>query len=184
MERVPRTRPELARDAKVREILDAAGAIVAADGMGALSIAGVARAVGITANAVHWYFPRREDLGVAVLERMGEQVFARKPPAAGWRRQLLWLVDRFADVYPHAVALRESAPSSETIRSFEDELYASFRLMLTHALGPHVRAGEGPDDAATLFLAAVLGCYQQRLSRSRRRRVLDRLLDAVVTDVS
>lgn len=181
---MPRNRADIDRGEKVTEILDTAESLVRAGGMSALTVAGVARELGITGNAVYWYFPRREDLCVAVLERLGRRVFASKPRRTpDWRGQILWLVDQMSEIYPYAVSLQESAPRSPVIADFEVAVTARFREMLAGVLADRMGEDDSGEGAA-LFLATVFGCYALRLPQTERRRLLDRLLDHLVTDAS
>jgi TetR/AcrR family transcriptional regulator, transcriptional repressor for nem operon len=57
------------RNAKREEILDAAEAMIRNAGFNAFSTRDVASAVGIKSASVHYYFPTKADMGVAVTER-------------------------------------------------------------------------------------------------------------------
>lgn len=60
---------DAAAPTKRDEILDAAEAMVRTGGYNAFSTRDVADAVGIKAASVHYYFPTKADIGVAVTER-------------------------------------------------------------------------------------------------------------------
>src|SRR5947209_195528 len=68
--KMPRTRRDLEREAKIDEVLEVAEDQLLAGGFESLSVAGVARELGIAQNAVYWYFPSRDHLFVATLERI------------------------------------------------------------------------------------------------------------------
>ena len=78
---MPRKRTELAREQKVEQILDIAERRLLDDGYNGLSIAAIARDLGLAQNAVRWYFSTRDHLLVATLRRILEQIAARKPRA-------------------------------------------------------------------------------------------------------
>src|SRR3954467_12092852 len=93
--RVPRRRVEFERDEKTREILDAATARLREAGYDGLSVAALARELGIANNAVYWYFPSKDELVVAAVAQMLREILDRKPPtSAGLERQVLWFVDQ------------------------------------------------------------------------------------------
>src|ERR687895_1279768 len=99
---MPRTRTDTNRETKVAEILEAADRRLREGGYEALSVAAIARELGLAQNAVYWYFPSKDHLFVAALERMLRDVVARKPPRQpSLERKVLWFVeqlDAMADV--------------------------------------------------------------------------------------
>ena len=56
-------------------ILEAAEARLRSDGYGAVSFRDLANDVGVKSASVHYHFPRKEDLGVAVVAAYTEKVF-------------------------------------------------------------------------------------------------------------
>lgn len=66
---MPATRPHLDRDLKRKQILDAAEKLLLRNGYEATAMAEVARRAGVANNAVYWYFPSKDDLLAAVLQR-------------------------------------------------------------------------------------------------------------------
>ena len=174
---MPRTRPELDRVEKETAILEAAMQQLETGGYGALSVAAIARDLGLAQNAVYWYFPTKDDLFVAALEQMGHRVFAAKMRAGGdWTSRLLAVVDALADLYPLLPAIHDRAAASDVVRRFERDLLNQFRSMLAGGLAGRVPADE-VDLAADTVLAAVIGAYATDLSRARRRQLLRNLLD-------
>src|SRR5712691_5857363 len=94
---MPRTRSELERDAKVAEIVEAAERRLHEGGYEALSVAAIARELGLAQNAIYWYFPSKDHLFVAALEGMLQKIAARKPTReeAGPVERILWFTDQF-----------------------------------------------------------------------------------------
>jgi AcrR family transcriptional regulator len=169
---VPKTRHEKRRDDKVEEIIDAARRQVADGGAGALSIAGIARDLGIAQNAVYWYFPSRDHLLVAVARRQLEEAASRKPSSAhSVSDRAVWIVNRLADFYPVAVLLQERAEVSEIAREFRDELEQLLRGMVVNLVAPHVRKGD-VEVATDALWATVEGTLLRKLPRRRREAVL------------
>ena len=79
---MPRTRSDVNRVDKINEILDAAERQLLAGGYAELSMVATARELNVAQNAVYWYFPTKDHLFVAVLDRLQAKVLARKPPAS------------------------------------------------------------------------------------------------------
>src|SRR5215210_758410 len=112
---MPRTRHEVDRETKVEEILDAAVSRLDEGGYEALSVAGIARELGVAQNAIYWYFPSRDHLFVAALER-----------------KVLWFVDQLQEIEPVRAAMYERARTSPVVAEFADELNRTWRRMLTN----------------------------------------------------
>ena len=74
---MPATRPHLDRDLKRKQILDVAEMLLLRDGYDATAMAEVARHAGVANNAVYWYFPSKDELLAAVLQRRQELALAR-----------------------------------------------------------------------------------------------------------
>lgn len=174
---MPRTRPELDRAEKETAILAAAEHQLEAGGYSALSVAAIARELGLAQNAVYWYFPSKDHLFVAAVERMGARVFVAKHGTRGdWTARLLAVVDALADLYPLLPAIRERAAVSPVVRQFERALLSQFRAMLAGALTAELRPADA-DMAAETVLSTVIGAYATGLSRARRTAVLRHLLE-------
>jgi AcrR family transcriptional regulator len=178
---MPRTRTELEREEKVAEILGVAERRLLEGGFEALSMAGIARDLGLAQNAIYWYFPSRGHLFVAVLQQILEEIGARKPRGqVDVVERILWFTDQFASLYALRPAMREQARESPVVADFVHDLDNLLERMLSNAF----RARIPEDQLATAvesFRATVIGAYAQELSRRRRREllafVLKRLFD-------
>jgi AcrR family transcriptional regulator len=173
-EHVPRTRTELGREAKVAEILDAAEVRLRSGGYAALSVVGIARDLGLAQNALYWYFPSKDQLFVAVLERMMLDIVARKPPRRGGvEHQVTWFVDQLAELEPVRHALAEQARVSPVVAEFAAELQATWRRMLTNVLASRLPKRESERALAVdALLATIAGALSQPLTAEHRRRIV------------
>jgi AcrR family transcriptional regulator len=178
---MPRTRPELNRDEKAAAILGAAEARLLEGGFDALTMAGVARDLGLAQNAIYWYFPSRADLFAAVLRRLLAGIAARKPRGTtDIARRVLWFTDQFAPLYQLQPAMHEQARESPAVADFVRDLEDLFARMLSNLF-----RGRLPDDelasAIDSFRTTVTGAYARDLPPRRRRELLTyslgRLLD-------
>lgn len=61
------------RAQKAEEILDAAEKLARSGGYGGFSFRDLARGVGIKSASVHYHFPTKEDLGIAMTQRYNER---------------------------------------------------------------------------------------------------------------
>jgi len=178
---MPRTRPELNRDEKAAAILGAAEARLLEGGFDALTMAGVARDLGLAQNAIYWYFPSRADLFAAVLRRVLAGIAARKPRGrTDIARRVLWFTDQFAPLYRLQPAMHEQARESPAVAAFVADLEELFARMLANLF-----RGRVPDEelasAIDSFRTTVTGAYARGLPPRRRRELLayslGRLLD-------
>jgi AcrR family transcriptional regulator len=169
---VPRTRTELDRDEKVGQILGAAERRLREGGYAALSVVGIARELGLAQNAVYWYFPTKDHLFVAALERILRGIVARKPPRRGGvDRQVLWFVDQLAEIEHLRAALHERARTSPVVAEFAAAAEATWRRMLANVLAARVPDAER-EVAASALLATIQGVLSQRAGAAERRRVV------------
>jgi AcrR family transcriptional regulator len=178
---MPRIRTELERDAKVAEIVEAAERRLREGGYETLSVAALARDLGLAQNAIYWYFPSKDHLFVATLERMLGDIAARKPghEEAGPVERILWFTDQFDVLSSLRAAMRERATVSQVVADFAEELDSLLSRMLTNALRDHVAADELPIAVAT-FRATVEGTFVKRLTKRERRQVLTFTLERVM----
>lgn len=169
---MPKTRTDLDRTAKTEEILIASERQLRDGGLPALSIAAIARELKLAQNAIYWYFPSKDHLFVAVLERMLRAIVARKPPRRGdVRKQVTWFVDQVAEIEHLTAAMHEQARRSSVVEEFASQLDATWRTMLGNVLAERVPNGERAVVVDTL-LATIQGLLAQRVSRPHRARVL------------
>src|SRR5712691_3075874 len=131
---MPRTRSELERDAKVAEIVEAAERRLHEGGYEALSVAAIARELGLAQNAIYWYFPSKDHLFVAALEQMLREITARKPSReVGEVERILWFTDQFQALSDLRGAMNERARSSQVVADFVEQLDALLSRMLSNA---------------------------------------------------
>lgn len=169
---MPRTRATESHDAKTAEILEVAERRLREGGYEALSVAAMARELGLAQNTIYWYFPSKDELFVATLRRILKQLAARKPSAqAGRIDQILWFTDQFQELSDLRSAMSERARHSQVVAEFVAELDALLSRMLSHALADHVPSGE-LRLAVETFRATVEGTFVKGLDRRDRHRVL------------
>jgi AcrR family transcriptional regulator len=179
--RVPRTRTALDRDAKGDEILDDAVAQLRAGGYGALSVAGIARDLGVAQNAIYWYFGSKDELFVAALERMLRDVVARKPPRQrSTKTKVLWFVDQLAELEHVRSALRDRARESEVVARFAAELDATWHSMLSNVLASELPDAAQRRLAVDALIATIQGALLSPASRQEGRKVVGFAFDRLV----
>jgi AcrR family transcriptional regulator len=168
---VPRNRADVARDTKVDEIVAAARRRLVDGGFPALSVAAVARELGVAQGAIYWYFPTRDDLFVAAVERIFHDILSAKPRRGTTVEHVLWFSDRLAEIQHLRLALHERATASEAARTFERDADALLLVMVEGALRGAVPAEE-LHDVASAVLALCEGALLRHGDRATRRRVI------------
>ena len=177
---MPRTRTEVQREAKVEEIVDAAVQRLRDGGYDALSVAAIARELGIAQNAVYWYFPSKDHLFVAALERMLRDIHARKPPPhRALEKKVLFFVEQLDALADVRAAMFDRARASPVVAEFAQNLDALWQRMLTNVLRDKVPARELEATVDTLlatFQGALLRRHTPEVLRSVVRFALRKLV--------
>ena len=169
---MPRTRTEVGREAKVEEIVDVAVARLRDGGYEALSVAGIARELGVAQAAVYWYFASKDHVFVAALERMLRDIHAKKPPAdRALEKKVLFFVEQLAAMADVRAAMQARAKASEVVAEFAATLDALWRRMLTNFLRAKVGEDDLEETVATL-LATVQGALIGDRSPKERERIV------------
>ena len=177
---MPKTRSDVDRTAKVTEILDAAESHLRAGGYNSLSVAALARELGLAHNAIYWYFPSKDHLIVATFDHMVHKLLANKP-ATGKDvvAKVMWFVEQLGELYPLRASMHEQAQRSKVIGDYLDDLNNRLRSMTMHALEPYVDA----DDltlAAASFSATVQGAFLAGTHPKERKRVIRFALESLI----
>lgn len=173
-----KSRYDVDRATKLAEILDEAQRQLLGGGYDGLSMAGVARAVGVAPNTVSWYFPSKDALMVAVLQRALEQQapeFPKRVAELDLVDALLLAADRLQDQRQLAVALHQRIEISPDAAAFHDDLHRLGHQLLANALRDCV-AADDLDVVASLLLTLVEGQLLHPTPDVQRHRQIRALL--------
>ena len=177
---MPHARTQIEREEKVEEILDAAERRLRHGGYDEMSVAGIARHVGVAPNSVYWYFPSKDDLFIAALRRIIAGLAAKKPPSSrGLVTQVLWATDQMHALTALRADLRERAKHSRIASEFNRELDDLIRRLLIHGIEPYLR-GANAELAATTFLATVEGTFTIGLKKTERHMAIRMALERLI----
>lgn len=177
---MPKTRVNKTRDQKAAAILEVSARQLRSGGYPALSVAAIGRELGVAQNTIYWYFPSKDELFVATLSRILEQIHTDKPSKnAGKLEQILWFTDQFEELSGLRAAMTERARISSVVAEFVNDLDALLSRMLSAALANDVPAKELPIAVET-FRATVEGTFVKGLDRRERRRVLTYALQRLI----
>jgi AcrR family transcriptional regulator len=173
---VPRTRHDVDREEKVAQLVDAAIEHIERAGYEGLSVAAISRDLGLAQNAVYWYFPTRDHLFVAAVEKMVERMLGDKPSAGSLVDHVIWFVDRLDASHGVIASLYVRARASRVVAEYEASFRARTQELLSEAmasLGPP----EDAQEAATTLLCTIEGALLLGLSSEERDRVIRRAFD-------
>ena len=177
---MPRTRSALSKDEKAADIVEVAERRLLEGGYETLSVAAIARELGVAQNSIYWYFPSKDHLFVACLERMLRGIAARKPARSqGTIERILWFTDQFAALSGLRGAMIERARSSHVVADFASGLDELLTRMLSNALCDHLPEEE-LEIAVESFRALVEGTYVKGLGKGDRRRLLTFVLERLI----
>ncbi|MFJ2270773.1 TetR/AcrR family transcriptional regulator [Streptomyces sp. NPDC087849] len=155
---MPRNRQQIPKAEREAVLVDSAWELFAVKGYKRTSLAEVGKAAGVAANAVRWYFPTKDDLFAATLDRLflRERERVEADPVIGDdpRRQLVtFLVDleAYRGLHREAYDRMDESPALA-------DVYSRLREWLEGRLLAAVADGlpEGVDAAPVADMAHVL----------------------------
>jgi AcrR family transcriptional regulator len=168
---MPATRPHLDRDAKRNQILDAAEELLLRDGYDATPMAAIARRAGVANAAVYWYFPSKDDVLAAVLQRRQERAVASPQLASGsLDDRLIAMLERLDEVANLTAAVHERAGHSAAVAEVHQRFHATAEKLLQ---GEFRTAGLDAGDArraAAALMAVVEGIHLHERERDPAAR--------------
>jgi len=131
-----RNKREVDLAVKREEIEEAACVLFLTDGYESTSMAAVGKAAGVAPNTLYWYFSNKDDLLVAILDRlvgraMG-QVASMQDQSLG--AQLGWLLGEFQQASKLISTVHSRLERSEKIREWHDRFHAMLDAMLVQQM--------------------------------------------------
>jgi AcrR family transcriptional regulator len=168
------------REEKVAEVVDAAVARLQSGGFEALSVAGVARDLGLAQNAVYWYFPTRDHLFIAAMDKLvGRTVEDKVGHHGSVVDAVLWFVDRLDASQGVMTSLYVRARTSPVVAEYEAAFRARMNVLLVDALRARVPEVE-LQEVATTLRCTIDGALLLGMPREERDRVIRRAFDRLV----
>jgi AcrR family transcriptional regulator len=169
---MPATRPHIDRELKRNEILDSAERLLVRDGYDATAMAEVARGAGIASNAVYWYFPSKDDLLAAVLNRRQEHVLAKlaasEPDAL--EEQVLAMLAQLDQVANLTATVHERAKHSSSVADMHERFHRAADGLLRNLFRDAGLDGEDATRAARAVMAVVEGVHLHDVDRDTGAR--------------
>lgn len=183
------------------EIVDGLQAVMAREGYEAASVAEVAKAAGLTTGLVHYHFQSKQEILLALIERLGQGLEERAAPRVAKAKTPRAKLDALLDVHlargqgdPTALACWV-AVGAEAIRQPEvREAYGAvlgrrverFTALLREALAEAGRGTRGAKAGAAALSATIEGYFQlaaaspDLVPRGSAARSAKRMLDGLL----
>jgi len=155
MRLMAKNKREVDPEVKREQIEEAACSLFLVDGYESTSMAAVGKAAGVAPNTLYWYFASKDDLLVAILDRLVNRAIAqlahRQEQALG--DQLNWLLSEFQQASKLISTVHSRLDRSEKIREWHDRFHAMLDDMLVHQM---VSKGMSRTQASVM---ATVGTY-------------------------
>lgn len=143
--------PEVKRD----QIEDAACMLFLVEGYESTSMATIAKTAGVAPNTLYWYFSSKDDLLVAILDRLVNRAMAQLATmqSQSFGDQVLWLLAEFQQASKLISTVHSRLDKSETIRDWHDRFHVMLDQMLVFQM---VSTGMSKAKASVM---ATVGTY-------------------------
>jgi AcrR family transcriptional regulator len=177
---VPRNRQAVDRSEKIDEIVSVGAKAVLAGGYEGLSFTGIADDLGLARGAVYWYFPSKDDLLVAIADRVYADALSNPPVSDDFVERIGWAVNQLQGLEPVTTAMRDRARHSAAVAdlevSIQGEMCTRLRAVLKGQVADEVL---GPTaDAVVVFVTGLLAMPLPMDEKHERLRfVLARLVE-------
>jgi AcrR family transcriptional regulator len=159
----PVSRPRRARGSlNGDDILDAAAQIVEHEGLDALSMPHLARAMGCGVTSLYWYFRSKDDLVAALMDRVGRDALTRLPPVGDgpWDDELVAYLVAFRSLMHRSPLYREVFPQNTRLTFSASRIGRQVLRRTDAGVALLTRAGFTPEQAAiilTVFANYTMG---------------------------
>jgi AcrR family transcriptional regulator len=179
---VPRNRQQIPKAERESALLDQARQLFIAKGYRGTRVAEVGRAAGIASAAVHWYFPTKDDLFAAVLERIfGEAIAEVEKSDHAPRDRLEAFLSKTQRYRVLHREVYERMEESEALRAVYLGLLQWLEDLLLQAISAHL-----PEEADTDAIADIAHVLLEGMLISARELdrpvgdLIDMVIDALV----
>jgi AcrR family transcriptional regulator len=178
---MPSNRRDIPRDDRINAILDVATRLFLERGFNETTVADIARQVGVRSGAVYWYFPSKDHVLAAVMERATARELERldrlPPDVSGRDRLVRYLTDLrpFRDMHN---SVRERVRSSEVVREAQRVIGQRTRTLIQKVFDEQPTWCD-PEMAAEVIMAAFEGTNVELEPRMYGTDMVRFLLDRV-----
>ncbi|WP_280301526.1 TetR/AcrR family transcriptional regulator [Nocardia abscessus] len=175
---MPRNRRPQNREEKREEIIDAAQRLLIDDGFESASTGRIAKSAGVTVNTIYWYFQDKDELLIAVLDRILAEALAAYAEIDGLslNDRLLWVVDQLEQLHGLVNTVHARAAASPAI----DTWHTAFHQLADALFADNLRtAGVTETDLAAMSAIGTFvieGLLTHKRDDADKRAVIDLLV--------
>jgi len=146
---------EVDPEVKREQIEDAACMLFLVEGYESASMATIAKTAGVAPNTLYWYFASKDDLLVAILDRLVNRALAQLPAmqSQSFGDQVLWLLAEFQQASKLISTVHARLDKSEKVREWHDRFHVMLDQLLVQQM---VSKGMSPAKASVM---ATVGTY-------------------------
>ncbi|MFE5475642.1 MULTISPECIES: TetR/AcrR family transcriptional regulator [unclassified Nocardia] len=178
---MPRNRRPQDREEKRAEIIAAAQRLFIDDGYESAPMGQIAKSAGVTVNTVYWYFRDKDELLIAVLDRLLAEALATYASVDGLplNDRLLWVVDQLERLHGLVNTVHTRAPASPAIGTW----HAGFHQLADALFADDLRrAGAAEADLAAMTAIGTFvieGLLTHQRDDAGKRAVIDLLVHSL-----
>ncbi|MFE6861066.1 TetR/AcrR family transcriptional regulator [Nocardia sp. NPDC057668] len=175
---MPRNRGPQNREEKREEIVAAAHRLLIDDGFESASTARIAKSAGVTVNTIYWYFRDKDEVLIAVLDRILAEALATyaEIDALPLTDRLLWVVDQLEQLHGLVNTVHARAATSPSIEAW----HTGFHQLADALFADSLRAaGASPADLPAMSAIGTFvieGLLTHRRDDADKRAVIDLLV--------
>ncbi len=174
---MPRNRRPQARDEKRDEIVAAATQLFTDPGYDQTPMTRIAGAAGVATNTIYWYFKDKDELLVAVLDRVLAEALAdaAEQGSEPWADQVLWAVERLERYHRLVTVVHARTALSRLV----DDWHEAFHRLVDEMLADGFRRIGTPEESlramTKIGVFVVEGLLLHPHAASDRRDVVELL---------
>ncbi|WP_132994230.1 TetR/AcrR family transcriptional regulator [Gordonia zhaorongruii] len=178
---MPRNRGLHNREEKRADIIGVARDLFVSEGFERTSITRLAKAVGITANTLYWYFEDKDDILVAVLSVIVTEDTEDYAAVAdrSLAERLEWLVERLQRVGPLVSTVHERAAKSTVIDEWHNGFHAYTEALFSDDIAAAGLSGPDADAVIRIGTFVIEGLLTHAPPPQVSRAVIEQLVNAI-----
>ncbi|MEV0247363.1 TetR/AcrR family transcriptional regulator [Nocardia sp. NPDC050712] len=175
---MPRNRGPRNREEKREEIIAAAQRLLIEDGFESASTGRIAKSAGVTVNTIYWYFQDKDELLIAVLDRVlaGALATYAEIDDQSLNDRLLWVVDQLEELHGLVNTVHARAATSPAIDAWHEGFHQLADALFADSLRA---AGVAATDLAAMSAIGTFvieGLLTHQRGDADKRAVIDLLV--------
>lgn len=180
--RMARIKRDQDREAKRDEIVAAARSLFIDEGYEATSMNRLAAAAGVAPNTIYWYFENKDDVLIAVLNRVASHVMVEVVALQDQpiRTRILTLIDQIESAGSLMTDVHSRVSHSPKVQAWHDQFHSMIEQLSVTEL---VNAGVSKDEAqldAKLLIYVIEGLLAHPHELQEREQIIDQALKRVL----